>query len=255
MPDRMQLARERRRGLSHPKLVRYGWLLTLNLAVSLIFAACGGYAPPSVFSITDALLRSGAQDESLSEAAAVTPTPLPAQTQTAAPESPSTQSALVESAAAIPVALLIPAIHLGAEVTPMSGELSPANSAIITDWDMPLDTVGWAVNSAEAGSQGNVILIGQQALGAALFRPLALGEAAVGQEIRLSAANGVTYLYRITEVSPPIPAIGATVEEAAQAAAYLAPSDMGRLTLVSGWPADVTTHRLFVVAEYLGDAF
>ena len=269
MPDDMRLANERGGGVSHRKPVRYGWLLALNLAASLIFAACGGYAPPNVFSVMDAALRSGVQDESEPETGAVTPTPLPAPAQPSAPqagvqqdpasestlaESATVEGAAVEGAAAAPVALLIPAIHLGAEVTPMMGELSPANDAIITEWDVPLDTVGWAATSAEAGSQGNVILIGQQALGSALFRPLALGEAAVGQEIYLSAADGVTHLYRIIEVSPPIPAIGATVEEAAQAAAYLAPSATGRLTLVSGWPADVTTHRLFVAAEYVGEA-
>lgn len=260
--------------MSHPKLVQYGRLVALNLAASLVLAACGGYAPPSVLSVAEAVLRSsGVQAEGQPAAGAVTPTTpsTPVQTSTSpagvqentAPESTLAESATGASAAggsaavegaAAPVALLIPAIHLGAEVTPISEELSPANEAIITEWDVPLDTAGWAANSAEAGSQGNMILVGQQALGLALFRPLALGEAAVGQEILVSAANGVTYLYRIIEVSPPIPAIGASVEEAAQAAAYLAPSDIGRLTLVSGWPADVTTHRLFVVAEYVGEA-
>ena len=118
--------------------------------------------------------------------------------------------------------------------------------------DVPLDTLGWAVNSAAAGTPGNVIIAGHQALGAELFRPLALGEVSVGQEIDLLGDDGITYAYRVSEVSPPIPAIGATAAEIAQAAAYLAPSDDARLTLLSGWPADTTTHRLFVVAEYTG---
>jgi sortase (surface protein transpeptidase) len=149
--------------------------------------------------------------------------------------------------------LSIPAAGLEAEVTPMGWELVLQDGVVTTRWVVPLDTLGWAVNSAEPGSDGNVVIIGHQALGAALFRPLALGEVSIGQEIRVQGADGATYLYRVSEVSPPIPAIGATPEEQAQSAAYLAPTAAARLTLVSGWPADITTHRLFVVAEYAGE--
>jgi sortase (surface protein transpeptidase) len=148
----------------------------------------------------------------------------------------------------------MPAIDLGAEVTPMGWDLVMDGDRITTRWVVPLDTVGWAVNSAEAGALGNVVIVGHQALGDALFRPLALGEVAPGQEIRLQAADGTTHLYQVIEVSPPLPAIGATAEETARSAAYLAPSTDARLTLVSGWPADTTTHRVFVVAEYTGVA-
>jgi hypothetical protein len=79
-----------------------------------------------------------------------------------------------------------------------------------------------------------------------------LGEVAVGQDILLQAADGAVHLYRVAEVSAPIPAIGATAGEQAAAAAYLAPTEGPLLTLVSGWPADTTTHRLFVVADYVG---
>jgi sortase (surface protein transpeptidase) len=150
------------------------------------------------------------------------------------------------------VALAIPAVGLQAQVTPMGWEPVLLGEEVTTRWVVPAQTLGWAVNSAGAGESGNLIVVGHQALGAALFRPLALGEVTTGQEVLVEAAGGVTHLYRVTEVSPPIPAIGATAAEQAAAAAYLAPTPGPRLTLVSGWPADTSTHRLFVVAEYVG---
>jgi sortase (surface protein transpeptidase) len=152
----------------------------------------------------------------------------------------------------MPVSLAIPAVDLEAQVTPMGWIPVLIDEQVTTRWVLPEETLGWAVNSAAAGEAGNVVIVGHQALGAALFRPLALGEVLVGQEVQLQAADGSTHLYRVTEVSGPLTAIGATADEEAQAAAYLAPATDARLTLVSGWPADATTHRLFVVGEYSG---
>jgi sortase A len=152
----------------------------------------------------------------------------------------------------MPVGLAIPAVDLQAQVAPMGWEPIMQGDQVTTAWIVPEQTLGWAVNSAGAGEPGNVIIVGHQAVGAAIFRPLALGDVTVGQEIAVQAADGTTYLYRVRDVSDPIAAIGASAEEQAQAAAYLAPAPDARLTLISGWPADATTHRVFVVAEYVG---
>ena len=152
----------------------------------------------------------------------------------------------------MPVALAIPAVDLQAQIAPMGWEPALLADQVSTRWIVPEQTLGWAVNSAGAGEPGNVIVVGHQAVGAALFRPLALGEVVAGQEILLQAADGVLHRYQVIEVSDPIPALGASADELAQAAAYLAPTTDARLTLVSGWPADATTHRVFVVAEYVG---
>ncbi len=61
------------------------------------------------------------------------------------------------------------------------------------------------------------------------------------------------YHYRIVEVSAPLPMIGATPDEAEQALVYVAPVNRARLTLITGWPVDVSTHRLFVVADFVGE--
>jgi sortase (surface protein transpeptidase) len=117
---------------------------------------------------------------------------------------------------------------------------------------VPLEAIGWHVNSAGAGQAGNVVLSGHQAQGAALLAPLALGDIAVGQELLLTDAQGQVFLYSVTEVSDPIPVTGATAEDDALAATYAAPSSQPKLTLITGWPDFTTTHRIFAVAELVG---
>lgn len=158
----------------------------------------------------------------------------------------------VAVADSMPVSLSIPALAWSVAVVPMGWEAVLVDGVPTTRWVVPEDAGGWAVNSAAPGAPGNMIVAGQQALGQALFRPLALGEVEIGDTIDVTAADGRTYRYQVVEVSPPIPAIGATSEERASADAYLAPGEGVRLTVVSGWPGDVSTHRIFVVAEYAG---
>ncbi|MFN8464354.1 MAG: class F sortase [Caldilineaceae bacterium] len=259
-------------------------LLAVLLLSSFTLAGCQGYGPISPLLVVERVLLNGSSSSSRQEALTPTATPTiaaeaAAQPTPAAP-APDTeqvaQTGVTPTAAlaqtdtvpaeegvvaamttadyspTMPVALSIPAVDLQAQVTPMGWEPVLIGDQVSTRWVVPEQTVGWAVSSAGAGEPGNVIIVGHQAVGAALFRPLALGEVVAGQEILLKSADGVQHRYRVTEVSDPIPAIGASADELAQAAAYLAPTTDARLTLVSGWPADATTHRLFVVAEYLG---
>ena len=244
-----------------------------------MLAACQGYGPISPLLVVEKALLDGssgsgaqqaADPTTAAEAAApapavagaaeaavtvtptVTPTASAVETDTAPAEGVVAAVTTAEYSPTMPVGLAIPAVDLQAQVTPMGWEPVLIDNQVSTRWVVPEQTLGWAVNSAGAGEQGNVIIVGHQAMGAALFRPLALGEVTVGQEIQLQAADGVTYRYQVTAVSDPIPAIGASADELALAATYLAPSADARLTLVSGWPADATTHRIFVVAAYIG---
>lgn len=229
-----------------------GLLLTGLLLLSLILSACQAANLPDLAALGQ-LARSArtpaASDTDVQAVPSVTSEPTEATAAEGAPVNPADSAST-----APPVSLAIPDLNLDIPVTPMGWELAMNGDQVTTRWLIPLDTLGWAVNSAEAGAPGNMVIVGHQASGAALLRPLALGEIAPGQEIRVSAENGVTYLYTVSEVSPPIPAVGASSEDAALAAAYLSSAGDARLTLVSGWPADTTTHRLFVVAEYIGQA-
>ncbi|MFN3332557.1 MAG: sortase [Caldilinea sp.] len=148
-----------------------------------------------------------------------------------------------------PVAIEIPALSLVIPVAPMGWESAEVEGRTTTRWVVPDDAAGWALNSARAGDEGNVVIAGHQARGAAVFAAVALGEVEVGQELVLADETGNTFTYRVVEVSEPIPVLGATDAEVEQAAAYAAPTTDARLTLITGWPAATTTHRVFVVAE------
>lgn len=151
-----------------------------------------------------------------------------------------------------PVLLRIPALTLELSITPMGWVVTEANGQRTTQWIVPLDTVGWHVNSAGAGGTGNTILSGHQSNGAAVFAPLALGDITIGQEVQLVDEQGGVFVYRVTEISEPIPLVGATEEDNVLAQTYMAPTDVAQLTLVTGWPDFTTTHRIFAIAEYVG---
>ncbi|HMN27953.1 MAG TPA: sortase, partial [Caldilineaceae bacterium] len=93
---------------------------------------------------------------------------------------------------------------------------------------------------------------GHQVAGSAPLALLAQGAVEPGQEILLTDEAGVVFVYRVVEVTDPIPLTGASAEEEAQAESYAAPSDQALLTLITGWPDFTTTHRVFAVAELVG---
>ena len=95
-----------------------------------------------------------------------------------------------------------------------------------------------------------MLLSGRQVDGAALLAPLALGS--VLPDVIVIDENGLDFVYRVREVSEPIPISGATVEEQASALAYAGQTDDAQLTLITGWPDFTTTHRIFAVADLVG---
>ena len=184
-----------------------------------------------------------------SSAASPTPTSQPL---TVADLRNSNTTALSPTEAALPVSLSIPEIDLDVSIQPMGWIVVEKEGERLSEWDLPEGVAGWHLNSELAGTGGNVVVSGQQAGEGAVFAPLALGEVTVGQEIFLTDADGRTFIYQVSEVSDPIPVAGATAAEEARAAAYLEKTDRAILTLVTGWPEYTTTHRIFVVAEFVG---
>lgn len=215
------------------RLLVPGALLTLLLLI----AACQPVAPvPAV-------------DE-----ATATPTALPEETPEPTPETAAAVDAAITGTVNAPIFLAIPELALEIPVEPMGWEPTTRAGQRTTRWVVPDDAAGWAVNSAGAGEAGNTVIAGHQARGAALFAPIALGDVAIGQTVELTGESGDVFTYRVVEVSEPIPVIGATDDENAQSAAYMAPATSGQITMITGWPVDTTTHRVFVVAELVGAA-
>lgn len=148
-----------------------------------------------------------------------------------------------------PATLSIPELGLTLDVVSMGWSVTETNGQLTTKWIVPTDAVGWHVNSARAGTAGNLILSGHQMIGDALFAPLALGDVMVGQEVLLTDIAGTVFTYQVVELSEPIPILGATDDDAALARSYLQPSEVPILTMMTGWPDFTTTHRIFAVAE------
>lgn len=209
----------------------YWFILASMLAV---LAACRVPTPQEVGTVPGGSVPEGT----------LPPTPAPAVASIVTPLPP--------DQAAPPVRLRMPALGLDAVVEPMGWGIVVADGKETTQWIVPEDALGWQVNSAGAGGQGNLIITGRQTAGAALLAPLALGEVKPGQEILVTDDEGVTFRYVVTEVSDPIPLVGANDDERAQEAAYAALNGDARLTLLTGWPDFTTTHRIFAVAEFAG---
>lgn len=211
------------------------------LAVVLLVACSEATPPPTVAAITSA------------------PTALaivPSATITAGVSVPRSQP-LTTAQAAPPVSLTIPAIDLAVAVVPMAWQVTQVEGERRAAWQVPEDAAGWHINSAGAGAVGNVVISGHHRQGQHVFAALARGEVSVGQQILLTDAQGRVFVYQVSEVSPPIPALGATPAAQAQAAAYLATGNKltaneAKLTLVTGWPEFSDTHYLFVVATFSG---
>jgi sortase (surface protein transpeptidase) len=210
---------------------------SLAIVLLLSLAACQGGVLPATSAATPALTPSAnATPVSLSEAEISEVDPLALDQTTG------------------PVRLQIPAIELDVPVIAMGWRVDMVDGTRTTVWDVPQEEAGWHINSAGAGGAGNTIISGRQVGGAAVFAPLALGTVAAGQEVFLTDGDGIMFVYRIREVTAPVPVTGATPEEAAAAAAFFAPADAAQLTLVTGWPEFTTTHRVFAVADFVGVA-
>ena len=151
-----------------------------------------------------------------------------------------------------PVRVQIPAIGLDAPIIAMGWRVAMVDGVRTTVWDVPEDVAGWHINSVGAGGLGNTVISGRQTGENAVFAPLALGSVAAGQDVFLTDGDGITFAYRIVEVTEPIPVTGATPDELARGASYFEPTPTSQLTLVTGWPEFTTTHRIFAVAEFVG---
>lgn len=218
------------------------------------------------------LLLAGCEPAPLPEAATSTPapptaTPIPSPTPRAAAQSggqPSAGQTAVQAApvqdtsplagdeALPPVRLAIPAIGLDVAVAPMSWRIADVQGKRTTVWVLPDSAAGWHPNSAGAGAAGNLVISGHQLLGDAPFAQIALGEMAVGQEILVTDGDERVFVYRVTEVGEPVAISDDLAAEEAFAAALTSQQGEPRLTLISGWPDFSSTHRIYVVAAFVG---
>lgn len=185
-------------------------------------------------------------DQGTDESPAMAPT---ATTEAGAAETSSVPAQGIALGKAVePTRLDIERIGMAVPITPMEWRIVKIGDQRTTEWVIPESSAGWHPDSAGAGAAGNVIISGYQNVGESVFSQLALGNVQVGQEILVTDADGTVHKYLVSEVGTPIPLDGTSAAERERVAEYYAESDDARLTLVTGWPAFTTTHRMFIVA-------
>lgn len=239
--------------------IRKLWLPMLAIFVLLLAACQTSPSPPTATPIPPTATPTSAQTAGAAQTPAAQEAPSVGSGETGESSKPGTESfqavaPLAPADASAPTRLQIPVIGLDAAVEPMGWRVEEYNGVRTTLWVLPELAAGWHPNSALAGAQGNVVISGHQLLGAAVFAPIALGDVEVGQDVLLTDADGRTFVYRITQVTEPQPITDDLAQEEALAAQYTAQSDEALLTLVSGWPDYTSTHRVFVIAAFMGVA-
>lgn len=151
-----------------------------------------------------------------------------------------------------PTIIEIPAVGLMAPVAQMEWEITESAGRRTTVWKVPTDAAGWHLDSAGAGGAGNMLISGHQAEGSSVFKPLSLGSVQIGQEVLVTDEVGNTFVYRVSEVSKPISLDSPTTQETEAINQYYASNNKPTITMITGWPDFTTTHRLFIVAELVG---
>ncbi len=136
----------------------------------------------------------------------------------------------------------IPAIEVLAPVTAVGWLPDPFDPAAAV-WDSPGASVGWSLDSALPGQEGNILLFGHNNIDSSVFQNLY--RLKPGDSIRLQTGRGDTF-YRVDRVDI-LPVLD---EESGRLAflEYFKPTRAPRLTVVSCWPPDNNTHRVVVIA-------
>ncbi len=145
-----------------------------------------------------------------------------------------------------PTLLEIPAIDLLTAVETMGWQrVLGTDGVAYSEWENIEFAAGWQKNSALPGSEGNVVLSGHNNIDGAIFRDLWKLEA--GQQIYVYA-NNKEYTYLVDTVKL-MPETNASADQRVRTAAFIRQSNDFRLTLVSCWPPNNNTHRVFVTAH------
>jgi sortase A len=144
------------------------------------------------------------------------------------------------------VRIRAPAIDLDAKVVDVGWTLVEQNGTMTSVWETASYAVGHHVNSALPGQEGNIVLSGHHNIEGEVFRYVVDLEA--GDEIVLENELGQSFAYQVIDTMI-LPEAGVSDEQRRANAAYIAPTDEERLTLVTCWPYWTNTHRVVVIAR------
>ncbi|MFN8481767.1 MAG: sortase [Anaerolineae bacterium] len=198
-----------------------------------------------------------------------TPTPVPPATATPVPDAPA-EPVIAEAATAaspvskaptptptpspgseLPKRLIIPSLGVDTEVVPVGYKLVDENGELTREWETADYAAGYHEGSANPGQTGNLVVSGHNNVRGRVFR--LLERAKPGDAVYVDTASGRRYVYMVRQ-QVIVPEAGVSDAQHRANARYLAQTDDARLTLVSCWPYWTNTHRVIVVAEFIGMA-
>ena len=141
-------------------------------------------------------------------------------------------------------ALSMPKSGISWPIFPVSWQLITVEGEQLGQWQWAATGIGYHLGTAWPGTRGNCVLsLGPEASEAAGW----VAELAIGERIEALVGESRA-VYTIVAVDK-VRETGAPLAERRAHAAYMAPSEEARLTLIVCWPGWACTHRLVFVAQ------
>lgn len=148
-----------------------------------------------------------------------------------------------------PSRLLIPSIGVDSSVVEVGYTLVDEKGALAREWETASYAVGYHQGSALPGGAGNTVLSGHNNIQGRVFR--LLERVSPGDEVFIETATGRRFRYVVRE-QVILPELGVPETQRRENARYMLPTADARVTLISCWPYWTNTHRVIVVAEFMG---
>jgi sortase (surface protein transpeptidase) len=162
-----------------------------------------------------------------------------------------------------PVRMVIPDLGIDIAVTEMTWKDVKTAHSVQSEWEIPEYAAGHAVNSAQLGETGNVVISGHNNIYGRVF--MAISEAwggtmqvvdkvtertrlLDGRLVQMYAADGRRFDYIITDFLR-VQDSGVPLAQRIANAQYIAQTSDSRLTITTCWPPWSNTHRLVVIAQ------
>jgi sortase A len=150
---------------------------------------------------------------------------------------------------AIPERIVIEKIGLNVPIVPVGQHPIRIAGQTYSQWNVPDERVaGWHENSAPLGVRGNTVLNGHHNVNGAVFHYLAVLEP--GDMITLES-GGEQHLYVIAQMMV-LAEEGQPLATRRANARWILPTTDERVTLITCWPLEASTHRLVVIALSTG---
>jgi LPXTG-site transpeptidase (sortase) family protein len=154
-----------------------------------------------------------------------------------------------EPAGDLPVRLVIPKIGLTAPIVGAGLSMVKVGGKEYYQWDAPdFFAAGWHRDTARLGAGSNTVLDGHHNVDGEVFRDLHLLEPG---DLIVVFGSGQEHRYRVTERLI-LKEKYQDLETRLANARWIQATAGERLTLVTCWPYETNTHRLFIIAEPLG---